>query len=60
MKPEGAAITGLYHVLHFLGEDWRVTALAKLTRTGAGKRYPADHRQPARSQLPADSVGGVR
>jgi hypothetical protein len=60
MKPEGAAITGLYHVLHLLGEDGRVTALADLARAEAGKRYPSDLRQPARSQLLADFHGRVR
>jgi hypothetical protein len=51
MKPEGAAVTRLNLVLHFRGEDRRITAVASLTRAEACKHYPADIRQRARSYL---------
>jgi hypothetical protein len=60
MKPEDAAVTRLNLVLHFRREDRGIAAVASLAPAEAGKRYPADIRQRARSYLLADFVGRVR
>jgi hypothetical protein len=54
MKPEGAAITRLNLVLHFCGEDRRITAVASLARAEACKRYPVRANKP--SAVPSEDA----
>jgi hypothetical protein len=63
VKPEGAAVTSLNRVLHLLGEDRYVAAVADLARTKADKRYPAgitERGQRASRQLFTDFVSRPR